>query len=269
MTLTPLPIGVTRAVVRLGSATVLDDVSVEVSEGAWVALIGPNGAGKTTLLRVIAGLCPVEAGQVVLNGRDVARMRARERARSLAYVAQDPVIPPGVSVADYVMLGRNPHIGFFSIERDQDRAVVASVFDRLELNAFATRLVETLSGGERQRVVLARALAQEPTVLLLDEPTAGLDLGHMQEVMGLVDELRVSHGLTVLSAIHDLTMAAQYAESLVLLEGGRVVATGTAPEVLTVERLSTHFRVNAEVILDSQGGLVVIPTRRGSGSPGC
>jgi iron complex transport system ATP-binding protein len=189
-------------------------------------------------------------------------MRPRDRARALAYLAQAPVIPPGVSVTDYVLLGRNPHIGFFSVEREADRDVVRQVLSRLDLVDFASRPLETLSGGERQRVTLARALAQEAPILVLDEPTSGLDLGHAQEVLELVDSLRREGGITVLSAIHDLTLASQYADALVMLNHGRVVASGPCREVLTEERLTRHYHANVRVQWDEDGGGVLISPRR-------
>lgn len=255
-------LSVDKAVVALGGVVVLNEVSLTVSEGQWVALIGPNGAGKTTLLRTITGLCPTRAGRLHVQAEDLLAMRSRDRARKMAYLAQAPVIPPGVSVADYVLLGRNPHIGFFSVEREQDREVVRSVLARLDLLEFAERLLETLSGGERQRVTLARALAQEAPVLILDEPTSGLDLGHAQEVLELIDRLRYERRITVLSAIHDLTLASQYADALVMLDHGRVVATGDAREVLTEARLRRHYRAQVRVEWTGDGGGVSIsPTR--------
>ncbi|MBW3536252.1 MAG: ABC transporter ATP-binding protein [Actinobacteria bacterium] len=250
--------------VRLGDHLVLDSVELEVERGAWVALIGPNGAGKTTVLRASSALCPLTAGRIELLGTDVTTLTPSKRALSMAYVPQDPLIPAGITVEDYVLLGRNPHIGFFSVEGPHDMEVVSRVLHRLELDEFRARPVETLSGGERRRVVLARALAQEAPVLLLDEPTSGLDLGHAQEVLDLVDRLRVDSRITVLSAIHDLTMASQYAESLVMLDQGRVVARGTPSEVLTERRLALHYRARVTITAAPNGarGVVVSPARR-------
>lgn len=250
--------------VRLGDHLVLDSVELEVERGAWVALIGPNGAGKTTVLRASSALCPLTAGRIELLGTDVTTLTPSKRALSMAYVPQDPLIPAGITVEDYVLLGRNPHIGFFSVEGPHDMEVVSRVLHRLELDEFRARPVETLSGGERRRVVLARALAQEAPVLLLDEPTSGLDLGHAQEVLDLVDRLRVDSRITVLSAIHDLTMASQYAESLVMLDRGRVVARGTPSEVLTERRLALHYRARVTITAAPNGarGVVVSPARR-------
>jgi iron complex transport system ATP-binding protein len=248
--------------VALAGVRVLHGVDLRVAAGEWVTVIGPNGAGKSTLLRAIGGLLPF-SGQIHLSGREAARLRRRERARLVATVPQTPVVPPGMAVFDYVLLGRTPHIPPLGRESAADLAVATEVLDRLDLTGFADRQLATLSGGERQRVFLARALAQGATLLLLDEPTTALDIGHQQEVLELVDGLRRAHGLTVLATMHDLSIAGEYADRLVLLAGGRVVAEGSAAAVLTEELLSTHYRARVRVIRGAQGPLVVPvrPTR--------
>src|SRR5262249_11116945 len=158
---------------------------------------------------------------------ELRRMPRRQRARLLATVPQQPTVPPGMSVLDYVLLGRTPYIRPLGRESTSDIGVVERVLGRLDLDGFAARPLETLSGGERQRAFLARALAQGASILLLDEPTSALDIGHQQAVLNLVDELRAEAGLTVLATMHDLSLAGEYADRLVLLAGGRVVATGT------------------------------------------
>jgi iron complex transport system ATP-binding protein len=250
--------------VDLDGAAILAGVSFAVPAGGWVGLVGPNGSGKTTTLRAILGLAPWSLGMVKLAGRPTHSLRPRERAKAVAYVPQAPMIPLSMTVRDYVLLGRNPHIGFFSVESADDLALVQMTLARLDLEGLDGRAVGSLSGGERRRVVLARALAQEAPLLLLDEPTAELDLGHAQEVLELVDELRRTSGLTVVSAIHDLTLASQFTDSLVMLVRGRVAAAGSAPEVLTVERLARHYRATVEVEPASPGatGLVIRPVRR-------
>ncbi|MBV8386601.1 MAG: ABC transporter ATP-binding protein, partial [Acidimicrobiia bacterium] len=198
-----------RAVsVRIDDAVLVDDVDLEIADGEWVSVIGPNGAGKTTLLRAIAGLATAE-GEVELAGRSVRDMGTRERSRTIAVVPQIPVVPPSMPAVDYVLLGRTPHIPLFGVEAPDDVSTALTVLEQLDLTALADRRMETLSGGELQRVMLARALAQDAPVLLLDEPTTALDVGHQQEVLELVDELRMSRGLTVLSTMHDLTLAGQ------------------------------------------------------------
>lgn len=242
--------------VVLGGVSILHGVDLSIEAGEWLAVIGPNGAGKSTLLRVIGGLIPA-SGQVALNGIPLPRLSRRERARLVATVPQTPTVPPGMAVLDYVLLGRTPYIRALGRESTSDLAVVERVLERLDLTPFADRPLETLSGGERQRAFLARALAQEASILLLDEPTSALDIGHQQEVLDLVEELRVRDGLTVLATMHDLSVAGEYADRLVLLARGRVVACGTPTQVLTEETLSTHYGARVRVIPGDHGPLVV------------
>ena len=238
--------------VRLGRATVLDDVSLAVEPGTWRAIVGPNGAGKSTLLRAVAGLVPHD-GQVLLDGVDIDRISPRRRAAEIGYAPQVPVMPEAVSVREYVMLGRTPYRSLLSAPGPDDRRVVDVALERLDLVTLSGRSLRTLSGGERQRAVLARALAQRPRLLLLDEPTSALDLGHAQQLLDLVDRLRVEEGLTVLSTLHDLTLAGQYAHHLTLLAGGRVVAAGAPAEVLTAQALATYYGARAEVVAGPDG----------------
>jgi iron complex transport system ATP-binding protein len=242
--------------VDLGGAPILRGVDLAVATGEWVTIIGPNGAGKSTLLRAVGGLLR-HAGSVSLFGTPSARLRRRERARLVATVAQSPVVPPGMSVLDYVLLGRTPYIPTLGRESAADLAEVRQTLAGLDLSGFADRRLETLSGGERQRAFLARALAQGAPLLLLDEPTSALDIGHQQEVLELVDRLRRERALTVVATMHDLSVAGEYAERLVLLDGGRVAAAGPPHEVLTEELLARHYRAHVRVIPGEQGPLVV------------
>ena len=245
--------------VKLGGADVVDDVTAEVGSGEWVAVIGPNGAGKSTLLRAAAGLVDY-AGSLRIDGDEVARLPRREVARRVAFVPQTPLLPPAMKVHEYVLLGRTPHIGTFGYESAHDLEAASHALERLDLVAFAERPLATLSGGEAQRAVLARALAQDALTLLLDEPTTALDLGRQQQVLELVARLREQGELTVLSAMHDLTLAGQYAERLVLLSRGRLVADGPPAEIATEELIAAHY--GAEVRVVEQGGTVaVIPVR--------
>jgi iron complex transport system ATP-binding protein len=238
-----------------GRTPVLDSVRLTVEPGGWLAIIGPNGSGKSTLLRSILGFHAHE-GLVRIDGLPTSGMHRRDRARCLAYAPQTPVLPEGVTTRDYVTLGRTPHRPLLAAPRGVDRQVVADVMDRLGLGPLAERTLATLSGGEQQRAVLARALAQQPRVLLLDEPTASLDLGHAQQVLDLVDRLRKQDGLTVLSTLHDLTLAGQYADRLALLSEGRVVAEGTPTDVLTPAALATHYGARAQVVAGPNGPTV-------------
>jgi iron complex transport system ATP-binding protein len=242
--------------VALDGRPVLHGVDLAVEAGSWVTIIGPNGAGKSTLLRTVGGLLPF-TGSISLFGTDTARLRRRERARLVATVPQTPTVPPGMTVLDYALLGRTPYISALGRESAADLAAVHAVLDRIDLTGFAERPLERLSGGERQRVFLARALAQGATLLLLDEPTAALDIGHQQEVLDLVDELRRDRGLTVLATMHDLSVAGEYADRLVLLAAGRVAAVGRPAEVLTEDLLSTHYGARVRVVPGEHGPLVV------------
>jgi len=236
--------------VLYGSTTVLGPIDLDVEPGRWLGLIGPNGAGKTTLLLALAGLVD-HRGRVALgDGR-------KPTATDIAVVPQSPVLPPGMSVAEYVLLGRTAHLGWLARESQADRRIAAAVLRRLELDRFADRPVTGLSGGEAQRVVVARALAQQAPILLLDEPTSALDLGHQAEVLELVDELRRSDGLTVIAAMHDLTTAARFADRLALLQGGKLLADGEPGVVLDADRLSEVYATPLSV-RTIDGDLVVL-----------
>ena len=227
--------------VDLGGSRILDSVDIDVPPGRWLAVVGPNGAGKSTLLRVIAGVLAPRAGEVTLDGRNASALQRRERARCTALVPQAPIVPPGMAVVDYVMLGRTPYLRPFAAEGSADVAAAHDAMARLDLLALADRDLSSLSGGERQRAFLARALAQAAPVLLLDEPTTALDVGHQQQVLELIDRLRRQHELTVITTLHDLTSAGQYADDLVLLDRGHVVVAGAAHEVLTEEHLARYY----------------------------
>jgi iron complex transport system ATP-binding protein len=246
--------------VRYGATLAVDAVDLDVADGEWVCLIGPNGAGKSTVLRAITGLVD-HSGELLVDGRPLAGASPRTLARLVAYVPQQPVLPGDMTVADYVLLGRTAHIPYFGSERRVDREVCGGLLARLEMDGLAGRLLVTLSGGEAQRIVLARALAQEAPVLLLDEPTSALDLGHQLQALELVDELRRERRLTVLSAMHDLTLAGQFAERLALLQAGRLVVAGRPVDVLRPAAISEHYGAAVEVIIGSAGNVVVVPVR--------
>jgi iron complex transport system ATP-binding protein len=245
---------------RYGTRVVAEDVSVSVEPGGWLAIIGPNGAGKSSLLKAIVGIVSHD-GSVLLDGVPASSLSNRERARAVAYAPQTPQLPERLTVTDYALLGRTPHLSPLARERRSDLAVVSTVLARLDLTGLATRALQTLSGGERQRAVLARVLAQQSGLLLLDEPTTGLDIGHAQALLDLVDRLRREEGATVVSTLHDLTLSAQYASQLLLLDKGKVVATGTPAEVLTRARIERHYAAKVEVLHTTSGDLVVAPAR--------
>ncbi len=245
--------------VRFGPVAAVRELSLRVEDGEWVALIGPNGAGKTSALRALAGLVGYE-GAIELDGRDARSLGRRERARLVAFVPQKPETPAELTVAEYVLLGRTPHLSYLGSEGRGDRDAAARALQRLDLGHFAERPLGSLSGGELQRAVLARALAQEARILLLDEPTTALDLGRQQLVLELVDSLRAD-GLTVVSTMHDLTLAGQYADRLFLLDRGAVVADGTAAEVLSAPNVAAHYGAQVRVV-EEGGAVFVLPVRR-------
>jgi iron complex transport system ATP-binding protein len=244
--------------VTLGATRALRDASFRVERGEWIALIGPNGAGKTTALRALTGLVAYE-GSIVIAGMEARNAGRRRLARTAALVPQLPERPPELTVAEYVLLGRTPHLGYFAAETAADRAAAARALSRLELQPLADRLLGSLSGGELQRAVLARALAQEAEILLLDEPTSALDLGRQQQALELVHALR-EDGLTIVSTMHDLTLAGQYADRLVLLDRGAVVAEGAAADVLSAENIAAYYGAAVRIVEDA-GHVFVLPHR--------
>jgi iron complex transport system ATP-binding protein len=232
--------------VALGGRRVVSEVDLELAEGSWLAIVGPNGAGKTTLLRALLGLVP-HLGEITLDGVALGRLAPRARARLVAYVPQRPVLPLSMTVAEYVALGRTAHRGPLGATRPGDHAVVAEVLERLDLNQLRTSPLGRVSGGEAQRAVLARALAQGAPVLAMDEPTASLDVGHGQVVLELADELRRERRLHVVAALHDLHLAASYADQVLLLDRGEVHGLGTPGEVLTEESIREVFAASVSV----------------------
>lgn len=245
--------------VTFGAVPVVCEVSTMVERGEWVTLIGPNGAGKSTVLRALAGLVAF-AGSIRLAGAVVGASARREIARRVALVPQSPQMPNELTVAEYVLLGRTPHMGYLASEGRSDRLAAERAMARLELRPFAARPLGSLSGGERQRTALARALAQDAPVLLLDEPTSALDLGRQQQALELVDSLRREEGLTVISAMHDLSLAGQFADRLLLLNRGRIVAGGRAGDVLSETIIAAHYGASVRVVRDGDS-VFVLPQR--------
>lgn len=240
--------------VSYGDTQVLGPVTMDVASGEWVGLIGPNGAGKSTLLKSAVGLVDHSGTASLGNG-------ASKPGRDIAWMPQRPSLPDDMGVFDYVMLGRTPHIGYLGSEGASDHKAVANALNRLGLRNFERRPLATLSGGEAQRVLFARALAQEAPVLLLDEPTASLDIGHAIEVLEVIDWLRLEEGLTVVTAVHDLTLAGRFADRLVLISNGLVVADDTPELVLTEELLMQYYGSGIRIV-SGPDGPTVVPTRR-------
>ena len=249
-----------EVIVDFGARRAVDRVTTTVRPGEWLAVVGPNGSGKTSLLRAMAGRVAY-GGSVRVYDAEVASLPPRRAAAAIAVVPQHRVLPEDMTVFDYTLLGRIPHTGYFGIEGPEDLAAARRALVRLDAADLERRRLGTLSGGERQRVVLARALAQEAGVLLLDEPTTSLDIGHTQQVLDLVDELRSERGIAVIAAIHDLTFAAQYADRVVLLDAGAAIAQGTPHEVLTEAAIARFSGARVHLLRGPGGEPVIVPRR--------
>ncbi|HEX5504184.1 MAG TPA: ABC transporter ATP-binding protein [Thermomicrobiales bacterium] len=241
-----------------GARPVLRDLSLRVARGEFVGLIGPNGAGKSTLLRVVCGALKPAAGELDFDGAPLARLARRALARRVAVLPQSPVLPDAFTVAELVLLGRTPHLGLLQPEGRADFAAARRALVAAGCLDLAARRLGELSGGERQRAALARALAQEPELLLLDEPTAHLDLGHQQELLATLARLNREAGLTVLAVFHDLNLAAACCGRLALLHDGRVLAAGPPAAVVTPPLLKRAYGFEAQVIRHPRTGLPVV-----------
>lgn len=245
-----------------GPCAVLSGLALSVPQGALFAIIGPNGSGKTTLLKTLSGLVPPTSGTVLVHGRPLARFSRRELARRMALVPQTFPEQFPFTAAETVRMGRAPHQGVLGIPDKADEAAVDAALDACGVSALRDRTLDRLSGGERQRVFIARALCQDPRILLLDEPTASLDPAHQIRVMDLLDRLRAEHGVTVVIVSHDLNLAAMYADVVLVLKNGRAAAVGPPEEVLTPERLRAVYEARFKVVPDDAGkGVRILPLR--------
>ena len=230
-----------------GDRSVLTGLDLEVEPGTLTAIAGPNGVGKSTLLRLIAGIHRPTRGSVSVAGADASTLPARARARLVAMVPQDPELPPGTAAVEVVMMGRNPHLGLLSWEAEDDLRIAVNAMALTDSVGLLERQVDQLSGGERQRVAIAMALAQQTPVLLLDEPTANLDLAYQPVIMDLLREL-VRSGKTVVTAVHDLTLAAQFCDRIAILNDGKLMAAGPPGSVLTPSNIRRAYGVEVRII---------------------
>jgi len=237
--------------VSYGDRTILHDISMEIVDGSWTCLVGPNGAGKTTLLKALLGACEY-AGSITDNGEEVFK----NHNRNVAFVPQNPHVPVGMSVAEYVMLGRAKKDGWGN-ESVQSRTFIADILAKTNLYGLQKQMVSHLSGGEMQRTLIARALAQEPELILLDEPTSALDLHHQIDVLNNLQILQLT-GVTIVSTMHDITLAAMYADRIIVMQNGRVLAEGSSSEIIHSAELRTAFDDRINVFTLDSGRPVVI-----------
>lgn len=258
-----IEIEVQQVTLGYGRRMVVSGLSLDIRPGQMMGLVGPNGCGKSTIIKALSRIISPSSGRILLNGRDIARIPRIELARQLGVVPQIPLLPSTFTVFEVVLMGRNPHLGLFQYEGPRDMDIAWRAMEKTSIQNLSRRRIGDLSGGEIQCVVIARVLAQETAAMLLDEPTANLDIGRQIEVLDLIKGLCRQQGLTVVIALHDLNLAAQYCDRLVLLYDGRVHAEGTPGEVINADNIRqvygagsyvyTHPAVNLPVVLPNAG----------------
>ena len=232
-----------HAAVGYGEKTVLRDVSFQVKKGEYVALIGSNGTGKSTLIKCVSGLLPLNSGEIEICGKNSRKLKPKERARMVAVVPQSYYVDYDFTVEDIVMMGRNPYIDFRHRESQEDREIAERAMKLTKTDMFRNRLYNQLSGGERQRVILARAITQQPEIILLDEPTSALDLHHQIEVMELIRQLNEKEHITVLAVLHDINLASRFCSRIVILKDGKVKADGTPREIINRQEMEELYEM--------------------------
>ncbi|MBW8318293.1 MAG: ABC transporter ATP-binding protein [Rhizobium sp.] len=255
-----------------GETLVLDELSLAVPPGKITTIVGANACGKSTLLRTMSRLLAPRQGHVLLDGKSVHRTPTRELARTLGLLPQSPIAPEGITVADLVSRGRHPHQGMFSRWTRQDDEAVAGALNATKTADLADRPVDELSGGQRQRVWIAMALAQQTEILLLDEPTTFLDISHQVEVLDLLTDLNHTRGTTIVMVLHDLNLAARYADHLVAIEGGRLHVAGRPEDVLNEQTVREVFGLESRIITDPTSGrpiMLPIGRHRMTSDPPC
>lgn len=238
-----------------GPNLVVDDVSFSAAAGEFFIILGPNGAGKSSLLKLVAGIEKAGAGRIHILGKPFSSYSVRELAREVAMVAQQAPVDFPFSVAETVLMGRSPHIGLLGFEGEKDFAIAEEAMRFTEVAHLATRRLDQLSGGERQRVMIARAICQEPKIILLDEPTTALDPAHQVRIMDLMERFRQEKGTTVVMVSHDLNLAAMYGDRLLLLKEGKVVVIGTPREVITPEGIRQSYGCDLLIDENPLGGV--------------
>jgi iron complex transport system ATP-binding protein len=240
-----------------GERPIIEDLSLCIEKGQITALVGPNGSGKSTLLKAMARLLKPSAGAVLLDGKALHTLSTTQIAQQLAILPQSPSAPHGLTVRELVEQGRYPHVGALRMLKSQDHAAIHEALELTDITHFANRPLDSLSGGERQRAWIALALAQDTPLLLLDEPTTFLDIGHQLEVLELVRHLNRERGMTIVLVLHDLNQAARYADRMIVLKRGAVVADGTPNAILTPDLLAEVFGVQVNIVIDPSTGTPV------------
>ncbi|MVO98957.1 ABC transporter ATP-binding protein [Paenibacillus lutrae] len=256
-------IQVKHAAKAFDGTKVLRDINIEVAAGEFFGIIGPNGSGKSTLLRLISGVEPATEGQILLKGKDARGYPRRELARWLAVLQQDALPPLGYTVREVVEMGRFPFQSWLGTDRPDAGKLIDSIMLRLDLESLADRTVENLSGGQRQRVALAKVMAQEPRLLLLDEPTTFLDIGYQVQLMDYVSAWQREEGLTVVAVLHDLNLASQYCDRLLVVSEGQEVSTGTPDRVMNIEMIRSVYGTEPVVLKHPANGKPQILLKRG------
>ena len=251
-----------------GGKPVLEGINFQAVPGEMVGLIGPNGSGKSTLIKALSRVISPRSGKIFLDSRDVSRIPRKELARLLGVVPQMPLLPSAFTAFEIVLMGRNPHLGLFQYEGPRELAITWQAMEKTATQMLAGRRVNELSGGEIQCLLIARVLAQETKVILLDEPTANLDIGRQGEIMDLIKKLCSEKNLTILAALHDLNLASQYCERLLLINNGRIHAEGTPKEVITSQNIGEVYGTENSVYTHPLNGLPTVLLNAGNGKSG-
>jgi len=250
-----------------GHKTVIKDVTLQVRPGEMVGLIGPNGSGKSTIIRALSHVIPPSSGKILLDGKDISRIPRRDLARLLGVVPQMPLLPSAFTAFEIVLMGRNPHLGLFQYEGPGELAITWQAMEKTATHTLAERRVNELSGGEIQCLLIARVLAQETKAILLDEPTANLDIGRQVEILDLIKNLCVQNNLAVLAALHDLNLAVQYCNRLLLINNGRIHAEGTPAEVITAQNIKEVYGAEGCVYTHPVNNLPTVLLSAGNNRP--
>ena len=247
--------------IAIGNKNILQEVNISLLKGKRTAIIGPNGSGKSTLLKALAGILYPTRGKIFFDGKDIHSYSKKKLAQQLAVLPQGSVVPNDLTVGELVDYGRFPHRKWWKSDYSEDKKVVEWALKQAGLEQLKERLISTLSGGERQRAWIAMALAQEPKVLLLDEPTTYLDIAHQLEIMKIITELNKKNEISVVMVLHDINHARQYADEIIVVKSGQIVGQGIPEDVLTIKLLADVFNVTAEKFANQKGQSVLIPTK--------